>query len=65
MDELKMEHCDVMDMLDRDEERLNNDDTWGTYSKQMIVKDTSLEEATRNAFIQVFAPKDSYYHREG
>lgn len=63
MEELKMEHCDVMGLLDKEENRIDNDDTWGTYSKKMIIRDTSLEESLRNALIQVFAPKNSYYNK--
>src|SRR5258708_13136037 len=57
------EHWEIMDMLDHQEGRGNNDDTWGTYSAKVIVRDISLQESLRNALIQIHAPKESYYHK--
>ncbi len=63
MHETNLPHFKVMNILDKEEGRINNDDTWGTYSEKMIIRDVSLEEAVRNAFVQIFSPQKSYYHR--
>ncbi|HEU5114551.1 MAG TPA: inosine/xanthosine triphosphatase [Candidatus Paceibacterota bacterium] len=60
MDELGMEHCDAMTIIEKEHGDLPND-TWGNYSGGMILREQSLEEAVRNAFIQCFAPKHSFY----
>lgn len=62
MKKMKFEHYEVMNLLDREAKRINNDDTWGTYSDKLIIRDVSLTEALRNALIQIFAPQSSYYH---
>lgn len=63
MDRLNMEHCDVMTIIERDHGNLPND-TWGTYSGGAILRETSLEEALRNALIQVTAPDKSFYKKK-
>lgn len=55
-------HAEFLHYLDEKEGRVNNDDTWGTYSGKLLIRDISLEEAVRNAFVQIFAPRASYYH---
>ena len=62
MDELKMEHCDVMTIIEKEFGNLPND-TWGTYSGGIIVREISLEEAIRNALIQVVASDKSFYKK--
>src|SRR3989344_5657158 len=47
MDDLKMEHCDVMTILEKEHGKLPND-TWGTYSGGILVREISLEESLRN-----------------
>ena len=37
-------------------------DTWSDYTGGSIIRSISLEEALRNATIQIFAPAHSYYH---
>ena len=37
-------------------------DTWGTYSAKRLSRDTSLQEALRNALIQTLEAKHSLYH---
>src|SRR3989344_6893738 len=54
MDELKMEHSDVMTIIEKEFGSLPND-TWGTYSGGMIAREVSLGEAIRNALIQIVA----------
>lgn len=62
MDELKMEHSDVMAIIEKDYGELP-DDTWGTYSGGTILRAVSLEEALRNAFIQITAPEVGFYKK--
>lgn len=62
MDELKMEHCDVMTIVEKELGNLPND-TWGTYSGGVIAREKSLEESLRNALIQIIAPNDSLYKK--
>lgn len=62
MGELKMEHSDVMTIVEEEFGKLPND-TWGTYSGGMIIREVSLEEAIRNALIQVVAPEGSFYKK--
>lgn len=62
MDELKMDHSSVMEIIEREFGKLPND-TWGTYSGGMLLREVSLEEALRNAFIQVAAPEDSFFRK--
>ena len=60
MDELKMEHSDVMTLLEKEHDKLPND-TWGSYSGGVVLREVSLEEALRNALIQIVAPEESFY----
>jgi len=64
MDDLKMEHCDVMTIIERDfADSTTLNETWGNYSGGAILREISLEEALRNALIQVTAPDHSFYHK--
>lgn len=62
MNELDKEHSDVMTILEKEHGKLPND-TWGSYSGGMIAREISLEEAVRNALIQVIAPEESFYRK--
>lgn len=62
MDELKMEHSNVMTIIEKEFGDLPND-TWGTYSGGMIVREISLEESIRNALIQIVASDKSFYKK--
>jgi non-canonical (house-cleaning) NTP pyrophosphatase len=62
MDELKMEHSDVMTIIEKEYGKLPND-TWGTYSGGTLLREVGLEEALRNAFIQITAPEVSFYKK--
>ena len=62
MDELKMEHSDVMTIIEEEYGKLPND-TWGTYSGGTILREVSLEEALRNAFIQITCPDTGFYKK--
>lgn len=64
MDALKLPHYKIMELIQK-EDKLKKGDTWGNYSANLISRKVSLEEATRNAFIQVFAPNDSTYMKNG
>src|SRR3989338_6572258 len=52
-------------VIDKSEKEYGNlpNDTWGTYSGGVILREKSLEEALRNALIQIVAPKDSFYKK--
>lgn len=62
MDELKMEHSNVMTIIEKEFGKLPND-TWGTYSGGTILREVSLGEALRNAFIQITASDNSFYKK--
>lgn len=59
MDELKMEHSDVMTIIEKENGKLPND-TWGTYSGGMIARTVSLKESLRNALIQSVSDRGFY-----
>lgn len=61
MDDLKLEHNQVMKILE-DEGSIHKD-TWANYSGEVISRSVSLEEALRNAFLQVFATDKSFYNK--
>lgn len=56
-------HAEVMTILEEQHGQLPND-TWGSYSGGIIPRQTSLEEAIRNALVQVVAPDTSFYKRK-
>lgn len=62
MDEMKMEHSDVMTIIEEKYGKLPND-TWGTYSGGTILREVSLEEALRNVFIQITCPDTGFYKK--
>ncbi|MFA6297236.1 MAG: inosine/xanthosine triphosphatase [Candidatus Paceibacterota bacterium] len=62
MNESKMEHCEVMTLIEKEFGSLPND-TWGTYSGGLIERTTSLEEAIRNALIQIFSTDKGFYKK--
>ncbi len=62
MDDMKMNHCDVMEILEK-ELKKSESDTWGLYSGDSITRDVSLEEALRNAFIQIKSKANNFYQR--
>lgn len=62
MDGLKMPHSEVMTILEKEHGKLPND-TWGSYSGGIIIRETSLKEAIRNALIQIVAPEESFYKK--
>lgn len=62
MDRLKMEHSDVMTIIEKEYGKLSND-TWGTYSGGVIQREISLEEALRNSLIQITCPDTGFYKK--
>jgi len=62
MNELKIEHCDAMTIIENEHGKLPND-TWGTYSGGLIARTVSLKESLRNALIQVVAGRESFYNK--
>lgn len=63
MDKLKMGHSEVMTILEQEHGKLPND-TWGNYSGGMLIREVSLEEAIRNALIQIVAPQESFFKKK-
>lgn len=62
MNDLKIEHCMVMEMIEKEFSNLPND-TWGTYSGGLVIRKVSFEEAIRNALIQTLPHEKSFYHK--
>lgn len=62
MDELKIKHNEVMTILEQEHGKLPND-TWGSYSGGMLIREISLEEAIRNALVQIVAPQESFFKK--
>lgn len=58
-----MQHYEVMQLIEK-KYRLSEDDTWGNYSGNLVSRDMSLEEAIRNALIQMIKDEKSFYHKE-
>ncbi len=63
MKEHNLPHYLIFAKLNNHHEKDINSDTWGQYSGNMILRELGLVEALRNAFVQIFAPKTSYYHK--
>lgn len=64
LDRMKSEgHATVMAQLEREYNIQNPvpSDTWGSYTGGVLSRDVSVEEATRNALVQIFAGPDSFY----
>jgi non-canonical (house-cleaning) NTP pyrophosphatase len=53
-------HSTAMAMIEEEYTKTPSD-TWGTYSGGIIAREVSLEEALRNAVIQVLTSKESLY----
>lgn len=64
MDALKKPHYEVMEMLEKEMNITGPNDTWGTYSGGVILRDVSIEESLRNALIQIVAPEHSLYRKK-
>jgi non-canonical (house-cleaning) NTP pyrophosphatase len=62
MKELNIEHCDAMTIIEEELGKLPND-TWGTYTGGKLIRDVSLEEALRNALIQILDHEGSLYSK--
>jgi len=60
MDDLKLEHCMAMEIIEKEFGNLP-DDTWGTYSGGLLIREVSLEESLRNAIIQTLPHEKSFY----
>ena len=60
MKDLDLEHCDAMTIIEKELGSLPND-TWGTYSGGQLIRELSLEEALRNALVQLLPQKTSLY----
>lgn len=53
-------HADLMNQFD-EQLGIKTKDTWGSYSGKLISRDVSLQEALRNALIQIKAGDKSFY----
>ena len=62
MDELKIEHSDIMTVIEEEHGKLPND-SWSTYSGGMLVREISMEEAIRNTLVQIVAPENGFYKK--
>ena len=62
MKKLGRSHSETMALIEEEYKKTPND-TWGTYSGGLIAREVSLEEALRNALIQVIASEDSLYKK--
>lgn len=56
-------HSDVMIQMEN-EFGLSESDTWGNYSGNLISRNVSLEEALRNAVIQLIEHEKSFYRKK-
>ena len=56
-------HAELMNRFDQ-LLGIQTKDTWGSYSGKLLSRDTSLQEALRNALIQVIAGEKSFYKME-
>ncbi len=63
MDELKLPHHQVMKLLE-EKHALVDSETWGNYSGGSLTREVSLEEAIRNAFVQVVGSEKSLYRKD-
>lgn len=63
MDEHKLPHYLIFAKINNHFEKDINSDTWGLYTDKKLLREISLEESLRNALVQIFSPKGSYYHK--
>jgi inosine/xanthosine triphosphatase len=61
MKENNLEHGPAMHHILAELNRPDERDTWGTYSDKLILRDVSLQEALRNALIQMISSDNSLY----
>lgn len=60
MQQFKLEHGPTLRQIRKELHVENDKDTWGLYSNFVILRQVSLEEALRNALIQIFVPGSLY-----
>ncbi len=63
MEELNLEHGPTMNHIRGELGQFDDRDTWGTYSGKAILRTISIEEALRNALVQIFSPSESLYNK--
>lgn len=56
-------HAELMKKFDT-QLGIKTKDTWGSYSGKLISRDISLQEALRNAMIQIIAGEKSFYQMD-
>jgi non-canonical (house-cleaning) NTP pyrophosphatase len=57
-----IEHGQAMRQIRKELNQFDDRDTWGTYSGKLILRDISLQEALRNAIVQIVTSKENLYH---
>lgn len=62
MKQEKLKHYEVMNLIEKEMGNIPND-TWGTYSGGTIARKVSLEEALRNAVIQMLPTDKNLFTR--
>lgn len=62
MEQLGKPHSEVMGLIEEEFTKTPSD-TWGTYSGGLIAREVSLEEAVRNALLQLVETEDSLYQK--
>ncbi len=62
MKKRELDHWEVMPELRKELNLTTHKDTWGEYSANMLIRELSLEEALRNALVQLFAPEGALFH---
>lgn len=63
MNEHDLPHYLIFAKINNHFNKESNSDTWGQYSGNLLIRDISIEESLRNAFVQIFAPGESYYKK--
>jgi non-canonical (house-cleaning) NTP pyrophosphatase len=63
MDEHNLPHYLIFAKLNNHFDKEINSNTWGLYTGHILARSLSIEESLRNALVQLFSPKESYYKR--
>lgn len=62
MEKHSLKHNEMMKLFDGEQGKNPNSDTWSSYTGDVLSRNTSLQEAVRNAAIQLFTNEDSLYN---
>lgn len=61
MADTQLEHWQVMPTIRAEKGLEDEKDTWGNYTGNQLLREISLEEALRNALVQLFGPEEAFY----